>query len=453
MSFIVAVIAFVVALGILVTVHEFGHFWVARRCGVKVLRFSVGFGKPLWSRVGNDGTEYWIAGIPLGGYVKMLDERDPELPAGTDVTRSFNRTTPLRKIAITLAGPAANFLFAIVAYWAMFVVGVPGLQPVIGAVAPGSPAAVAGIESGDRFASVAGTDTPTWEAALLGLLDGVISNEPFRVTVEGADGRARELVLDAGSPRALTEPGALLPGLGVTPWQPVVPAVLGEIETGGAAERAGLRPYDHVTAVDGAPVADWRSLVERVQAAPGERMVLTVERDGRSLDVPVRVGIAEAGERVVGRIGAGVHIPDGLFAGMEAELRYGPVAAIGHGARKMVEMSVLTVRMLGRMVVGDVSLKNISGPINIAQYAGYSASVGAVPFLAFLAIVSISLGIINLLPIPILDGGHLVYHLVELVKGRPVSEHTEIIGQRIGLGMLAMLMGLAFYNDLARIFG
>ncbi|MCA1799238.1 MAG: RIP metalloprotease RseP [Xanthomonadaceae bacterium] len=456
MSFLIALASFIVALGILVTVHEYGHFWVARRAGVQVLRFSVGFGRPIWSRTASDGTEYVIAAIPLGGYVKMLDERDPDMPASADVERSFNRTTPLRKVAITLAGPAANFLFAIFAYWMMFVIGIPGLQPVVGAVTPDSPAAHAGLEAGDRFVRIDGSDTPTWEAALLALLEGVITNEPFEVEVVDTDGYARQHMLAAGAARPLTEPGSLLPGIGIAPWRPRVPAFLGDIEAGGAADAAGLRSGDHVLALDGEPVADWEALVGHIRARPGERVLFQVERAGALLELPVQVGAIDSGEAgggVIGRVGAGVSVPADLFAGMESELRYGPVAALPRAARRMVEMSVLTVKMLGSMVVGDVSVKNISGPINIAQYAGYSASVGLVPFLAFLAIVSISLGIINLLPIPILDGGHLVYHLVELVKGRPVSEQTEIVGQRIGLGMLAMLMGLAFYNDLARIFG
>lgn len=453
MSFLIALASFIVALGILVTVHEFGHFWVARRSGVQVLRFSVGFGRPLWSRTGRDGTEYMVAMIPLGGYVKMLDERDPTMPASADVARSFNRAPPLRKIAITLAGPAANFLFAIVAYWVMFVIGIPGLAPVVGEVVPESPAAVAGIEPGDRIVRVGGAETPTWEAALLGLLDSVIAGSPFPVVVEGADGYAREHVVDAGAPRPLTEPGALLPGIGIAPWRPRVPAVLGEIEAGSAAAAAGLRAGDRVLAVDGEAVADWEALVGHIRARPDVLAQFTVERDGGQVEVAVAVGSVEAGGAAVGRIGAGVAVPADLYDGVRSELRYGPFAALPRAVQRTLDMSVLTVKMLGRMVMGDVSVKNISGPINIAQYAGYSASVGLVPFLAFLAIVSISLGIINLLPIPILDGGHLVYHLVELVKGRPVSENTEIIGQRIGLGMLAMLMGFAFYNDLARIFG
>lgn len=437
MTVLISVLAFIVTLGVLVTLHEYGHFWVARRCGVFVERFSVGFGKPIWSRTARDGTEYVVARIPLGGYVKM-DEQ------------AFRRARPSRKIAITLAGPAANFAFAVLAYWLMFMVGIPGLKPVVGEVAPDTPAAIAGIERGDQLVRVAGDDTPTWEAALLALLDGVITGDPFPLEVAGDDGVRRTLTLAAGEPRPLTEPGALLPGLGITPWAPTLPAVIDSVEANSPAAAAGLKSGDHVTAFNGEPVADWRTLVDRVRAAPGGRATLTVLRDGRELAVPLTIGTGDDG---AGRVGAGVYVPDDLMADMNAELRFAPLPALGQGVVRTADMSVFTVKMLGRMLTGDVSVKNISGPINIAQYAGYTASIGLLPFLAFMAIVSISLGIINLLPIPILDGGHLVYHLAELVTGRPASEAAEAIGQRVGIGLLAALMGLAIFNDLVRILG
>lgn len=453
MSVLVSIAAFVVALGVLVTVHEFGHFWVARRCGVRVLRFSIGFGRPLWRRIARDGTEYVIAAIPLGGYVRMLDERDEDAPADAPPQEAFNNKPVGRKIAIVLAGPAANFIFAVFAYWAMFVIGIPGLQPVVGEVEAGSPAAVAGMEPGDRLVAVGDSATPTWEAAMLALLDRVISAESVPVTVAGDDGTERSLGLQVADPRALTEPGALLPGLGITPWRPVLPAVLGRVESGGAAAEAGLASGDRVVTVDEEPVEDWAALVAVVQRSPGRTLAFGIERDGTHLRVQVTPDALDADGRVIGRIGAGPDVPAGLYAGMEAELRHGPLAALPHAAIKMTDMTFLTLKMLWRMITGDVSVKNISGPINIAQFAGYTASSGIIPFMAFMAIVSISLGIINLLPIPVLDGGHLMYHLAELVMGRPVSGHVEAIGQRVGFGMLALLMGLAFYNDLARIFG
>lgn len=449
MSILVAILAFIVALSLLVAVHEFGHFWVARRCGVNVLRFSVGFGRPLWSHFGQDGTEYVIAAVPLGGYVRMLDECDPDHAHGMDMSRSFNRAPPLRKMAISLAGPAANFLFAILAYWAIAVIGVEVPKPVIGAVTPESPAALAGMRAGDELLAVRGQETATWEPALLALLDGVITGEPFAVTVLDADGFQRQLVLDAGPPHALTEPGALLPGLGLQPWRPILQSRLGDIEAGGPADVAGLQPGDLVLAVDGNPISDWSELVALVQAAPAADLVLTIARSRERIDVTVSVGSADG----VGRIGAAVDVPEDLYAGMFTIQKFGPLAAMPVATARTAEMSWLTVKLLARMVTGDVSVRNISGPINIAQYAGWSAASGLISFLSFLAIVSISLGVINLMPVPILDGGHLLYHLAELVRGKPVPEWTEAVGQRIGLGMLAMLMGLAFYNDLARLFG
>lgn len=450
MSVLVAILSFIVALGVLVTIHEYGHFWVARRVGVKVLRFSVGFGRPLWSRLGKDGTEYVVAAIPLGGYVRMLDERDDDLPIGTNMSHAFNRAKPVHKIAISAAGPAANFLFAVFAYWLMFIIGMPGIKPIVGEPLMESPAAMAGVEAGDQLVRVAGTGTPTWEAANLALLDAVISGEPFSLVVVGQDGFERTLTLAVETSRALTEPGALLPGLGLRLWQPVLPPVLGELEPGGAAERSGLYPGDEVVTFDAQEVGDWMSLVGLIQAAPDRQVSLGIVREGVHMMIQVPVGVSESG---VGRLGAGVQVPEGLFDGMQAEQRFGPLEAIPRSLARTVDMSWLTLKMLGRMIIGEVSVKNISGPINIAQYAGYTASIGLIYFLGFMAIVSISLGIINLLPIPILDGGHLLYHLAELVRGKPVPERVEAVGQRIGLGMLAMLMGLAIFNDLARLFG
>ncbi len=438
MSVLVSLLAFIVTLGVLVTLHEYGHFWVARRCGVFVERFSVGFGKPIWSHTAPDGTEYVIARIPLGGYVKM-DEA------------AFRSARPSRKIAISIAGPAANFAFAVLVYWLMFMVGMDGIKPLVGEVAPDTPAAYAGLQRDDQLVRVGDTDTPTWEAAMLALLDGVITGEPFPVEVADARGVRRTLNLDAGEPRPLTEPGALLPGLGITPWTPVLPAVIGNIEYESPAYESGLRIGDEVVAFNGEPVTDWVDLVERVRAAPETRATLSVERgEYPSADLTVAIGRGDDG---AGRMGAGVRVPDDLFEGMSAELRYAPLPALGHGIARTAEMSVFTVKMLGRMITGDVSVKNISGPINIAQFAGMTASIGLIPFLMFMAIVSISLGIINLLPIPILDGGHLVYHLAELVTGRPASEAAEALGQRVGIGLLAALMSLAIFNDLARILG
>lgn len=444
-------LAFVVAIAVLVAVHEFGHFWVARRLGIKVLRFSIGFGRPLWRRAGADGTEYWISAIPLGGYVKMLDEREGDVPP-EDLPRSFNQQSPPRRIAVLLAGPAFNFLFAIAAYWIMFVVGVPAITPLVGDIEPDSPAAVAGLRPGDRIVAVGGTATDTMMDAQLGLLDAMVPGGRASLEVEGPDGGRRALsIAYDGDTHALTEPGAMFPGLGIGLWRPEIPAVIGEVLPEGTAARSGLAPGDRVVSAAGRPVADWNELVALIRARPNESIDLVVERDGAHRSLALSVGAADdEGERV-GRIGAAPRVDPALWDPVRSEQRFGPLGAVGQAASETWRMSALTVTMLGRMVLGQVSVKNISGPINIAQAAGFTAAAGATAFLSFLAIVSISLGIINLLPIPLLDGGQIVFQCVEIAKGSPVSERTQVIGQQVGILLLLMLMTFAFYNDIVRL--
>lgn len=444
-------LAFVVAIAVLVAVHEFGHFWVARRLGIKVLRFSIGFGRPLWRRAGADGTEYWISAIPLGGYVKMLDEREGDVPP-EDLPRSFNQQSPPRRIAVLLAGPAFNFLFAIAAYWIMFVVGVPAITPLVGDIEPDSPAAVAGLRPGDRIVAVGGTATDTMMDAQLGLLDAMVPGGRASLEVEGPDGGRRALsIAYDGDTHALTEPGAMFPGLGIGLWRPEIPAVIGEVLPEGTAARSGLAPGDRVVSAAGRPVADWNELVALIRARPNESIDLVVERDGAHRSLALSVGAADdEGERV-GRIGAAPRVDPALWDPVRSEQRFGPLGAVAQAASETWRMSALTVTMLGRMVLGQVSVKNISGPINIAQAAGFTAAAGATAFLSFLAIVSISLGIINLLPIPLLDGGQIVFQCVEIAKGSPVSERTQVIGQQVGILLLLMLMTFAFYNDIVRL--
>jgi regulator of sigma E protease len=454
MTILISLAAFVVAIGVLVTIHEFGHYWVARRMGVKVLRFSVGFGRPLWRRVaGPDRTEYVVAAIPLGGYVKMLDERDEEIPPGEDVTRAFNRQPVGRRIAIVAAGPAFNFLFAVFAYWLMFMVGVSGVKPVVGEVVPASLAAEAGFQAGDRLISVGDTDTPTWELASLALLEGSLGATRVPVRVETPEGREYIRSLDLSDTRRLLGEGPLLDKLGLQPWRPRFEPVLGELVSGGPAAQAGLRPGDRILRSDGEAVETWQQWVALVQARPGETLRLEVERDGARLEVDVRTDVREENGRTIGMVGAHVHVDRSQFEAMRVTVRHGPIASIGQGVTHTWDMTTLTLRVLWRLVMGQASVKNISGPITIAEYAGVTAVIGLSAFLGFLAIVSISLGIINLLPIPVLDGGHLLYYMVEIVKGSPVSERVEAVGQRVGFVMIALLMMLAFYNDIMRIFG
>ena len=445
--------SFIVALAILIAVHEFGHFWVARRLGVKVLRFSIGFGKALWRREGKvDGTEYVIAAVPLGGYVKMLDEREGEVPP-QELGRAFNRQSLAVRSAVVAAGPAFNFLFAILAFWLVFVAGDSGTRPLVGSVAEGSLAAEAGLQPGDEILSVGGRLTPTWESVIFALLRESVAGDDLEIGVRNDRGMAAEWRLPGEQLEAIGDDGDLLGEIGLQPMRPEIPAVIGQVVPGEAAARAGLRSGDRVVAAGGTLVKDWAALVEMIRERPGAELLFEVERGGESLDVPVRVGETEQQGRKVGRIGAAVDIPEGLFDEYRTEVRYGPLASLREAVFKTWDMSLFMVKMVGRMVTGQASVKNLGGPITIAQSAGKSASYGAVYFLKFLALVSISLGVLNLLPVPVLDGGHLLFFLVEAVKGGPLSDEAMMRAQRIGMLILLLLMGLAFYVDIARLLG
>ena len=450
-----SIIAFIVAIGVLVSVHEYGHFWVARKLGFKVLRFSVGFGRPFarWTGGAPDHVEYWLSSVPLGGYVKLLDEREGPVDEA-ERHRAFNRRPIPHRIAVLAAGPGFNFLFAIIAYWVMFVSGVPALKPIVGAVSDGSIAAVAGVRADDEIMSVGGKPTATWEQAVVAILDELLADGRIELELSDVDGNSRFAELDVrGLESELTEPEALFSGLGFRPG-PTMPPDIERVDPDSPAERAGLMAGDRVLAVDAEPVDHWQGWLETIRARPGETVSLLVLREDREVDLTMRIGeIEEDGERV-GRIGAWrpTQLPPDVIERIRTEERYGVVEGLFQGAAKTWEMTALTVRMLVRMVVGDVSLRNVSGPISIAAYAGDSAAAGLTAFLSFLSIVSISLGIMNLLPIPLLDGGQIVYQVAEWLKGSPLSERAMIVGQQLGIVFLIVLMSVVFYNDITRMF-
>ena len=449
-----SLLAFIVAIGVLVTIHEFGHYWVARKMGVKVLRFSVGFGKPIWlRRAGPDQTEYVIASIPFGGYVKMLDEREGEVDAN-ELERAFNRKSVWRRIAIVAAGPAFNFLFAILAYYLMFMAGVGGVKPLIGEVENPSPAYSAGIQPRDLILSINGIETPSWEKARFTMLQEAVDAERLVLKVQGADLQLHERVIDMRGVEVLkSDQIDLLRDLGIASWRPDIPPVIAEVLDDGAARQAGIMAEDRVVALDGVSIESAHQWVRLIRDNPGKTMPLRVLRDGSEVELSLTPRSRVEDGETFGYIGVRnrVDIPESVRREMTVVERHGPVDALLEAADKTWRMSWLTLRVLGKLVIGEASVRNLSGPITIAQYAGITARIGLEPFLAFLAIISISLGVLNLLPVPMLDGGHLFYYFVEIFKGSPVSEQTEIIGQKIGILLLFCLMSIAIYNDLLRL--
>lgn len=443
-------LALVVTLGVLITVHEFGHFWVARRCGVRVLRFAIGFGRPLWRRTARDGVEYVIGAVPLGGYVRMLDEREGEVPP-EQLDQAFNRQTVGRRAAIVAAGPAFNFAFAILAYLILYLSGVSQVRPVLAEAAAGTPAAIAGIRDGDEVLAVGDVTVQGLDELLMRVAEQMEPGEALKLRVRDADGRVLERRLPL--PEDLDTDGSLLARLGLQPWRPSLPAVIGSIKPDSPAAAAGLQDGDRIVSVDDQRVADWQDFATRVRAKPEADLRLQIERDGSPLSVRLRPVRIETAQGAVGQIGAFAAVPQSLADSLRVVVRYGPIDATVAAVERTWEMSAFTLRMLGRMLTGRASLDNLSGPLTIAQMAGQSASIGLSAFLSFLALVSISLGVLNLLPVPVLDGGHLAWYAIETIKGSPVSEAVQSAGQRVGLAVLLVMMGLAFYNDLARLFG
>lgn len=456
MNLLLIIPAFLVAIGVLVTVHEFGHFWVARKLGVKVLRFSIGFGKPLWRRVSNDPdkVEYVVAALPFGGYVKMLDERECEegcqIPT-EELPRAFNRQVLWKRAAIVVAGPMANFLLAIAVYTLVFMLGQEATRPYVD-VAKESPAASAGFQPGDLVTAINGSETGSWEDLRMLLVEEYLKSPQLLFDVQTQDGANVQRRMDLQGVFLFKEEAGSLEKSGISPWLPAYDVVVENILPGTPAAQAGLQPQDKVLRMNASKPAGGRDFVKYIQAHADKPVALQLERAGRALTVEVTPRINPESGVAVATIGAQLaRPPESVLDKVRFIQSFGPLESLWRGVTKTWQMSIVTLKLMGRMLTGEVNLKNISGPVTIAQFAGISASIGLTYYLGFLAIVSVSLGVLNLLPIPMLDGGHLLYYLIELVKGSPVSTETEAVGFRVGMAIIAGLMMLALYNDFTRL--
>jgi regulator of sigma E protease len=454
MSIIHNIFFFIVAIGVLVTFHEFGHYWVARKSGVKVLRFSVGFGKPIlkWVRTSKEGDviEYVVAAIPFGGYVKMLDEREGEV-AEEEKSRAFNNQSLGKRVAIVFAGPAFNFILAIFLYWIVFMLGATVDRAFVGETTPGSIAASAGFEVQDEVLQVGETAIVSWNDFRLEVLAQGLDGGALDILVEATDGNRYIRTLVLGDIRLLEKEGDIFTHLGFSQWWPVLKSEIGGVVEGGAADMAGLKKGDVFLQVDGVDIVDWKTLVKDIRKKPNKPMSFMVLRDNVESVFNIVPNSRRTGDGEQGYIGAYQYIPDEVHQLLTARLEYSAFESMPKAIEKTWDMSILTLHVLWKMVSGEASLSNISGPITIATYAGVTASIGLVSFISFLAVISVSLGVLNLLPIPMLDGGHLLYYLIEFIKGSPVSEIFELRGQQIGIAILAVLMSVAIFNDIQRL--
>lgn len=446
------VIGFVLALGVVILVHEYGHYFVARACGVKVLRFSLGFGRPIFSRrAGRHGTEWAIGLFPLGGYVKMLDEREAPV-AAHELDRAFNRQSVWKRMAIVVAGPLANFILAIFIFWILLMVGIPGMRPILGEPVKSSPAYMAELHKGDRITHVAGAPVATWQDVRWQLLDRVVElgTVDIQVRTPEATSVTRQLKLSGLSKDELD--GDLTEKLGLTQYAPPTPPVVAEVIAGSAAHQAGLAAGDEIVAIDGRPVSDWAQLVQVVEPSAGKPLRFSLRRQGKVVDLTITPLSQQKQGAMRGMIGAKPRVDEALWKDLIVDMRYGPIDAFAKASYKTWETSIFSLKMIGKMITGGVSWKNLSGPLTIADYAGQTFKLGALPYLNFIFLISISIGVLNLLPIPILDGGQLMYYIAELIKGSPVPERVLEIGQQVGMTLLIMLMLFAFYNDFNRLF-
>ena len=450
-DFLFYLAAFVLVLGVLIVVHEFGHYLVARIAGVKVLRFSVGFGRALWSRrVGRDRTEFSIGAFPIGGYVKMLDEREGRV-APNELHRSFNRKSVWRRMAIVAAGPMANLLLAVVLFWTLFVSGTDELKPVLGTPFVGSPAELAGIKNGEQVLKMAGEPVRTWQDMRWSLLRSAVDQDAVELEVINERNEVAIRRLDVNAAKADGWQGDALEKLGLTVFRPTIPPVIGSVIPGSPADDAGLRQGDVIVRIADTVVTTWTDVVRRVRESPEVSISLLVERNDETLSVTVTPERTSERGAVIGRIGASVDDSGVDLDAMLVRVSYGPVISLNKAVSETWDKSVFSLRMIGKMITGDISLRNISGPVTIADYAGQSAKLGLDYYLKFLALVSISLAVLNLLPVPILDGGHLLYYVLEIIRRKPLSDRAMEIGQQVGMALMLMLMALAFYNDVNRL--
>jgi len=451
MSFVHTLAAFVVALGVLIVVHEYGHYLVARLCDIKVLRFSVGFGRPIarW-RSGRDRTEWVIAAVPFGGYVKMLDEREgPVVPE--ELARAFNRQSVWKRFVVVIAGPLFNFVFAIAVYAGLFMYGLPEARPVVAEPLAGTPAAIAGFHAGDIVRTIDGRPVQTWQEVRWHVLQAALQHDSLRVEIANQRDQLSLLDLDLRGVSDADVEADVLGRVGLHLYRPMLEPVLGKLVPGSPGEAAGLVSGDKITEADGKPIESWDALVSAVRARPGQRMILTVERGGSLRTIEVTPEAVDSDGERIGRIGAAPYVPPSRADRILIRVQYGLFESVSKAAQKTTDIAVFSLRMIGKMVIGEVSWKHISGPVTIADFAGQSAQLGWISYLTFLALISISLGVLNLLPIPLLDGGHLMYYTVEIIKGSPVSERTMELGQRVGLALLLVMMAFAFYNDFNRL--
>ena len=450
-------LAFIATIGLLVTIHEYGHFQVARWCNVKVLRFSIGFGKPLWQKTfGKDNTEFVLAAIPLGGFVKMLDEREqqteenPVPQSEADLKRAFNRQNVWKRIAIVLAGPVANLLLAIILYWGLFMLGVTGMRPIIGVVADNSLAAQASLKSGEVIQKIAGKPVSTWQEARWLLLEESLENKTVEIEAINNNNELLQHTLSFEGINGDAEID-ILKKIGLDVFKPNIPAVIGEILTDSAAEKAGFMPNDKILQIDSVVTEDWEQVVNIIKLSPNKKLQFEIKRGQEIVRIAATPEAIKENKQTIGRMGAGVKLDQHDLDKLLITLNYSPLLSLQKAIAKTWDTSIFSLKMLGKMLTGQVSLKGISGPVTIATFAGESANLGLKTFLSFLALVSISIGVLNLLPIPVLDGGHLMYYMLEILKGSPVSEKTMLVGQKIGFVLLGLLMTIAIFNDFNRL--